>query len=294
MVQLLHLGGALPLNATTAPEAEQTGGPSPDIFVDGAEGAARFNGFAGRPRFEIKPAPGAAPWRWPLLGSLAIHGVLALVLFAPFMGWNRPASGVAASQVITLVLVEMPGAGAAPAAPAPVPAAPAARPKHRAPAAPKPSGALGLQPKAKPRPLAQTVSTPDAVPEDAMTDMAPAAGKHDRAPGAGASNGSPASGGGASAGAADLLGSVPLYDLNPPPVYPAVARRREMEGTVMLSVLVDREGRAAQVRVQHGSGHAVLDRSALDCVRQWQFAPARRGGRPQEMWVQVPVRFQLR
>jgi protein TonB len=92
---------------------------------------------------------------------------------------------------------------------------------------------------------------------------------------------------------ASVQASVPLYDLNPAPVYPAAARRRNLEGTVLLEVLVDRDGRAAQVRVLRGSGHAMLDRSALDSVRQWRFTPALRGGRPQEMWVQVPVRFQL-
>jgi protein TonB len=101
-----------------------------------------------------------------------------------------------------------------------------------------------------------------------------------------------------SGAAADARGevraSVPLYDQNPAPVYPAAARRRNLEGTVMLEVLVNREGQAAQVRVLRGSGHALLDRSALDGVRRWRFTPALSGGRPQEMWVQVPVRFQLK
>jgi protein TonB len=88
--------------------------------------------------------------------------------------------------------------------------------------------------------------------------------------------------------------SVPRYDLNPPPHYPRVARRRNYAGTVMLDVLVTVEGRVEQVRIVESSGHDVLDQSALKSVKGWQFTPARQGDRPVEMWVQVPVRYELR
>ncbi len=88
--------------------------------------------------------------------------------------------------------------------------------------------------------------------------------------------------------------SVPRYDLNPPPHYPRVARRRNYAGTVMLDVLVTVEGRVEQVRIVESSGHDVLDQSALKSVKGWHFTPARQGDRPVEMWVQVPVRYELR
>lgn len=93
---------------------------------------------------------------------------------------------------------------------------------------------------------------------------------------------------------AEVQASVPLYHLNPPPAYPAAARRRNYQGTVRLDVLVDRQGRAAEVRLAESCGYAMLDRSAVKSVGQWQFEPARRFGQPIEMWVQVPVRFELR
>jgi protein TonB len=86
---------------------------------------------------------------------------------------------------------------------------------------------------------------------------------------------------------------VPLYDLNPPPVYPWVARRRHYQGTVLLDVRVTAQGIVAEVKVARSSGYPVLDRSALKSVRRWRFEPARRGSRPIETWVQVPVRFEL-
>jgi periplasmic protein TonB len=88
--------------------------------------------------------------------------------------------------------------------------------------------------------------------------------------------------------------SVPRYDLNPPPHYPRVARRRKYTGIVTLDVRVTADGRVAQVRIADSSGYAVLDRSAVKSVQAWQFTPARRGGLPVEMWVRVPVRYELR
>ena len=88
--------------------------------------------------------------------------------------------------------------------------------------------------------------------------------------------------------------SVPLYELNPPPVYPRIARRRNYQGTVLLDVRVTAGGRAAEVKVAHSSGYGVLDRSAVAAVRDWRFEPARRGSQAIETWVEVPVKFELK
>lgn len=83
------------------------------------------------------------------------------------------------------------------------------------------------------------------------------------------------------------------YRANPPPAYPLVARRRGMEGVVLLRVLVAADGRVAEVEIAEGSGFAVLDQSALETVRGWRFRPASRGGRAVEARVEVPIRFSL-
>jgi protein TonB len=85
-----------------------------------------------------------------------------------------------------------------------------------------------------------------------------------------------------------------LYRENPAPSYPAVARRRGYEGTVLLNVLVDKGGQVAELRVEESSGHAMLDQAALRSVRGWRFEPAVRGDEKVSMWVRVPIRFQLR
>jgi len=93
---------------------------------------------------------------------------------------------------------------------------------------------------------------------------------------------------------AEVQASIPLYHLNPSPTYPAMARRRNYQGTVLLDVLVNQQGRVARVEVAESCGYAMLDRSARKSVGQWRFEPARRFGRPIEMWVQVPIKFELR
>jgi periplasmic protein TonB len=83
------------------------------------------------------------------------------------------------------------------------------------------------------------------------------------------------------------------YLKNPPPEYPNSARKRNQQGTVMLYVLVSKEGAPISIKVEKSSGHASLDESALRAVKEWKFIPARRGSSPVEASVIVPIKFQI-
>jgi protein TonB len=83
------------------------------------------------------------------------------------------------------------------------------------------------------------------------------------------------------------------YLNNPPPAYPLAARRRGMEGRVMVRAEVQQDGRCAQVELKQGSGHELLDRAALEAVGKWRFVPARQGGQAVTAWVEVPITFKL-
>lgn len=85
----------------------------------------------------------------------------------------------------------------------------------------------------------------------------------------------------------------PLYRLNPPPKYPRLARKRGYQGTVLLDVLVDSQGKVDDVKVHGSSGYQILDKAALKAVKDWTFEPAQRGDKNVTMWVSVPVRFEL-
>jgi protein TonB len=88
--------------------------------------------------------------------------------------------------------------------------------------------------------------------------------------------------------------AAPLYQSNPPPEYPRMAKRRGLEGLVTLEAKIDRNGRVEELRLFTGSGHSILDKAALKAVRAWRFSPGTVGGKAQSMWVKVPVRFELR
>ena len=85
----------------------------------------------------------------------------------------------------------------------------------------------------------------------------------------------------------------PDYLQNPAPPYPWQARQKGWEGTVILIVEVDKTGYPVKIEMESGSGHEILDKTALETVRKWKFQPARLGGLPVESTARVPIRFEL-
>ena len=83
------------------------------------------------------------------------------------------------------------------------------------------------------------------------------------------------------------------YAQNPKPEYPERARREGWEGTVLLRVLVNPQGKPDRVDVSRSSGFESLDRAAIETVKGWRFHPARYGERQVESWIQVPIVFTL-
>jgi len=88
--------------------------------------------------------------------------------------------------------------------------------------------------------------------------------------------------------------ALPIYQKNTPPQYPLIARRRGYQGKVLLEVLVKKDGKVGSIRLARSSGYEILDRTAIKGVRNWLFRPAKRGDELVEMWVKIPIRFQLR
>lgn len=86
---------------------------------------------------------------------------------------------------------------------------------------------------------------------------------------------------------------LPSYLRNPAPVYPYEARQQGWEGTVIIEAEVLPSGRCAQARALTSSGYRVLDESAIEAIRRWQFKPATRGAVPVSVWVEIPVTFRL-
>jgi protein TonB len=83
------------------------------------------------------------------------------------------------------------------------------------------------------------------------------------------------------------------YLNNPAPFYPLSAKRRGIEGKVLLNILVKTDGTAATVKILRSSGYKELDEAALEAVRKWKFIPAHRGGQFIQANVVVPVEFKI-
>jgi TonB family protein len=75
--------------------------------------------------------------------------------------------------------------------------------------------------------------------------------------------------------------------------YTDEARRANVEGEVVLEIVVRRDGSVGDVRILQRLGSG-LDQRAIQAVRQWRFAPARLRGAAVDVIVEVAVEFKLR
>ena len=73
----------------------------------------------------------------------------------------------------------------------------------------------------------------------------------------------------------DLSVSCPQRSI---PNYPAISKRANEQGLVVLRVELDETGRITSVRVATSSGHKRLDEAGLAAVKSWQCNPSTRNG----------------
>ena len=79
------------------------------------------------------------------------------------------------------------------------------------------------------------------------------------------------------------------------PIYPELARRANVEGTVFLDILVDKEGKVRKVEVLKASGTNVgFEEAAKEAVKQWVFSPAIQNDKPVAVWMTLPVKFEVK
>jgi TonB family protein len=77
-----------------------------------------------------------------------------------------------------------------------------------------------------------------------------------------------------------------------PVQYPPEAFRQGREGTVVLDIVVDENGRVAWWGIVESAPE--FNEAAIRSVRRTLYAPARRGGVPVASRMSVPIRFQVR
>jgi protein TonB len=92
-------------------------------------------------------------------------------------------------------------------------------------------------------------------------------------------------------------GPVLDYDTGPRPIkitrptYPQEAFIKKIEGTVVVEILIDAQGRVVRARVLQSV--PMLDAAALQTVYQWVFQPALKHGRPVPTIAHAPVAFRI-
>lgn len=205
--------------------------------------------------------------RYALLASIAVHVAAGAALYPrPWVPQPRPV--IEATLQGSVAAPEM-----APVAPQPqeVPAPPT-------PAIPRPAprrtAMLAVAAASSPSVPALPVALPEATPSAPAPGVAVAA-----------------------AAAAPLMFEPPRFNAaylaNPPPPYPASARRRGIEGAVFIDARIGAGGEARELKLATSSGDDALDSAAMDAVRGWRFVPARRGEQAVEAWVRIPLVFRL-
>ncbi|MDO9577123.1 MAG: energy transducer TonB [Candidatus Cloacimonadales bacterium] len=79
------------------------------------------------------------------------------------------------------------------------------------------------------------------------------------------------------------------------PKYPDFAKQAGIQGEVWVEVEVFADGSVGAIEIKKSlmAGPGGLDEAAIKAVRQWEFSPAKSGGKAVACWVTFPVIFNL-
>lgn len=75
-------------------------------------------------------------------------------------------------------------------------------------------------------------------------------------------------------------------------VYPEIAKRAGVEGTVYVMAFVDETGSVTRTELVKGIG-AGCDEAAQDAVKKTKFKPGKQRGKPVKVRMSIPIRFRL-
>ncbi len=76
------------------------------------------------------------------------------------------------------------------------------------------------------------------------------------------------------------------------PEYSEEARKAKYSGSVMLSIVVNTDGKAEDIKVVKSLGMG-LDEKAIEAVQKWRFSPGKNKGVPVKVRAQIEVNFRL-
>jgi protein TonB len=79
----------------------------------------------------------------------------------------------------------------------------------------------------------------------------------------------------------------------PEPAYPVIAKKRRLEGSVLLAIYIDQSGKVTNIEVLSSSGHKILDNAALSIKDKLKYTPATENGVAVDFMLTKTVTFRL-
>jgi len=84
-----------------------------------------------------------------------------------------------------------------------------------------------------------------------------------------------------------------LVSMSKPILYPGWARRKGLEGLLIVALEILEDGSVGRWKIIQSSGEESLDKAATKAFLTWKFQPAMRNGKPVKTCIQVPINFEL-
>ena len=239
-----------------------------------------------------------------ILFTIGLHAVLVgLLLLVPRQGSSAPeavyqvsladfstASGTASSELPARAESPSPPTAQTPppevSPPAMDPVTPTPSPPEEKVISPKkvaePEKKAAKPQKTPPRPQPATTSATERTEPSSQA-----------ASNAGAENG-PRNVGGFSAYSADKVDQIPAIARKVMPDYPSRARRLDLQGRVIVRLVVDTSGEPQACAIQEANPTGYFEDAALDAARRTRFTPGKLRGQAVNTVVLLPFTFSLR
>lgn len=77
-------------------------------------------------------------------------------------------------------------------------------------------------------------------------------------------------------------------------VYPEIARKAGIEGTVIVYAQIDKTGKVIRTKVVKPLGNSGCNEAAVKAIMSVKWKPAKQRDKPVTVWVSVPVKFKLK
>ena len=92
----------------------------------------------------------------------------------------------------------------------------------------------------------------------------------------------------------DTVDVLPKVTYRPPLQYPSSARENNIEGNVVLNLLIGTKGEVQRVNIESSEPQGVFDQVAMESARNWQFEAAGYQGKKVKIWVRQKIAFNLK